>query len=260
MPAEDGPGARPSFGARSGGRAPSRPGARPKALLFDLDGTVLDTNALIVESFQHTLGELLGISITAEELYPYFGEPLRDTMARFSRDRADEMVTHYRTYNIANHDRLTRLFPGLDEVLPALREGGLRLAIVTSKYESTARRGLDLFSLTPLFEVVVGLDATVRHKPDPDPALKALEALDVAPEDAVMVGDSVLDVQCGRRAGTGTAAVGWSVFPREQLVAERPDYWIDEPRDLLVFCDGRSPQGGGRNVLPERLENPGRER
>ncbi|MGE5590351.1 MAG: pyrophosphatase PpaX [Bacillota bacterium] len=208
---------------------------RVKALLLDLDGTVLDTNQLIVKSFQHTLGELLGLTVAAEELYPYFGEPLIHTMARFSPERAEEMVAHYRAFNIAHHDELARVFPGLSEALAQLREGGMRLAIVTSKYSATARRGLDLFGLTPLFETLVTMETTPRHKPDPDPALAALERLDLPPEEAVMVGDSILDVQCGRSAGTGTAVVGWSVFPRAELQASQPDYWLNRPQDLLCF-------------------------
>ncbi len=210
-------------------------GGGVKALLLDLDGTVLDTNQLIVSSFQHTLGELLGLTVTAEQLYPYFGEPLIHTMARFAPDRAEEMVAHYRAYNIAHHDDLARVFPGLGDVLRRLREGGVRLAIVTSKYAPTAKRGLDLFGLTPLFETLVTMETTPRHKPDPAPAVAALERLDLPPEETVMVGDSVLDVECGRGAGTATAVVGWSVFPRQDLLASRPDYWLDRPDDLLQF-------------------------
>ena len=219
-------------GTPSGGVAAPR---RFKALLFDLDGTVLDTNQLIVSSFQHTLGELLGLPVTAEDLYPFFGEPLIHTMARYAPDRAEELVAHYRAYNLAQHDRLAHVFPGLGPVLSALRESGLRLAIVTSKYEPTARRGLDLFGLTSLFEAMVTMESTTRHKPDPDPALRALELLGLEPQETAMVGDSVLDVQCGRNAGTATAVVGWSVFPRRELLASEPDYWIERPEDLLQF-------------------------
>ncbi len=212
------------------------------AVLFDLDGTLIDTNHLIVTSFQHVLRTWLGLEVSPEEVYPYFGEPLRTTLARFDPGRADALTEAYRKFNRSQHDRLVRRFPGMNEAVAALQEAGVRLAVVTSKYTDLARRGLSVCGLEEHFPVVVGVDQTERHKPEPDPALRALELLGVAPGPQVlMVGDSLLDLRCGRAAGCRTAAVGWAVN-RDALAAGEPDYWLERPADLVsVVLSGAAP-------------------
>ncbi len=213
-------------------------------ILFDLDGTLINTNDLIVASFQHTLREKLGREVPADEIRQYFGEPLATTMARYAPDRQRELVAFYRQFNHANHDRLLRQFPGVPEMVRTLHGAGVTLAVVTSKRTALARRGLRVSGLDPYFTTLVGADDTEKHKPDPAPALLALEWLGERPGGHVlMVGDSRYDILCGRGAGVRTAAVGWSAQSREALEAARPDYWIDQPRDLvqLVLGQAKSP-------------------
>lgn len=203
-------------------------------VLFDLDGTLINTNDLILASFQHTLREKLGLEVPPEEIYQYFGEPLVYTMARYAPDRAEELADFYRVFNHANHDQLLRNFEGVSEALSTLHTAGVQLAIVTSKHVALARRGLRVANLDKYFPVVVGMDETEKHKPEPEPALLALQRLGVEPGPHVlMVGDSRFDILCGRNAGCKTAAVGWTVQDRAQLAESRPDFWLEQPGDLV---------------------------
>lgn len=207
-------------------------------VLFDLDGTLLDTNHLIVTSFRHVFKEKLGLDVPAEEIYQYFGEPLTTTMARYSPERAVELTDFYRVFNVANHDLLLREFKGVREMLQQLHQAGVKLGVVTSKKTDMAWRGLKVGQLEEYFETVVGMDETEKHKPEAEPALLALKRLGAEPGDHVlMVGDSKFDLLCGRNAGIKTAAVAWTVN-RAPLEEIGPDYWVDEPGDLARIVLG----------------------
>lgn len=218
-----------------------------EAVLFDLDGTLIDTNELILASFSHVLREYLGKTVSRPELVQYFGEPLVNTLGRFAPpERVPDLVQAYRAFNLEHHDQLTRPVPGMREVLERLRSAGIRLAVTTSKMDETAWRGLRLFNLEGSFEVVVGAGQTRRHKPHPDPVLYTLERLGLSPGPRVlMVGDTPHDLDSGRAAGVQTAAVAWSIIPRDVLAACAPDFWLETPADLLRLCLGpeSEPQG-----------------
>lgn len=199
-------------------------------VLFDLDGTLIDTNHLIVTSFQHTLKEKLGLEVSEAAIYKHFGEPLPTTMARYSPDLAEELTDFYRVFNLANHDALVRNFEGVREMLADLRAAGVKLGVVTSKRRDLALRGMQVCGLQDCFDTVVGMDETEKHKPEPEPVFLALERLGARPgAHVLMVGDSRFDVECGRNAGVRTAAVGWTVQDRSGLA---PDYWVESPADL----------------------------
>jgi pyrophosphatase PpaX len=217
---------------------------RFSVVLFDLDGTVIDTNHLIVTTFQHVFREKLNLSVSAEEIYKYFGEPLPQTMARFAPDRANELTDFYRLFNLANHDLLLRQFQGMPETLSRLHSAGVKLGVVTSKRVAMARQGLRVSGLEHYFHAVVGMDETQRHKPDAEPALLALSRLGEQPGGHVLlVGDSKFDILCGRNAGIRTAAVGWTVQDRTELGKTKPDFWVESPGDLvsLVLEQNESP-------------------
>jgi pyrophosphatase PpaX len=208
-------------------------------ILFDLDGTLVDTNHLIVASFQHTLKEKLGLDVPASDLYGHFGEPLPITMDRYAPGRGEELTDFYRVFNQANHDQLIREFVGVREMVAALHATGIRLAVVTSKKTDLAKRGLRASGLSSFFSVVVGMDLTQRHKPEAEPALLALRQLETHPGSHVlMVGDSKYDILCGRNAGVKTAAVRWSVLDPEALAVHKPDYWVERPADLIGLAHG----------------------
>lgn len=154
------------------------------------------------------------------------------------------MVETYRAFNLANHDRLTKVFPGVVETIAGLAEQGVKLGVVSSKIQRTVLRGLRLFDLARYFSTAVCLEETERHKPDPAPVLLALDQLGLTAAETLMVGDSPADLEAGRRAGTATAAVAWSTFSRERLAEAEPTYWLEKMEDLLGLC--RNDGGNGR--------------
>jgi pyrophosphatase PpaX len=208
-------------------------------VLFDLDGTLIDTNHLIVTSFQHTLREKLGLDVGADEIYPYFGEPLPTTLERYAPGRGAELSDFYRLFNLANHDLLLRQFEGVRSMLAQLTQAGVRLGVVTSKKVEMARRGLRVSEMDAFFETVVGMDEVVHHKPHAEPALLALSRMGAPPSDHVlMVGDSRFDILCGKHAGIKTAAVGWTVQNHTTLAESGPDYWVAAPSQLATLVLG----------------------
>ncbi len=208
-------------------------GTRPRAVLFDLDGTLLDTTNLIIASFEYATRTCLGRPMTEAEILPRLGEPLLVTMRELCPEKADELVDAYRRFNLAEHDRLVKLVPGVPDTLQALRNRGLRLAVVSSKIRHTVEKGLNLFRLATFFDAVIGLEDCPAHKPDPGPLLEALRRLEVGPASAVMVGDSPADILAARAAGVRSVAVGWSRLAPETIVAAAPDAVISAMSELL---------------------------
>ncbi len=206
---------------------------RYESILFDLDGTLLNTNELILHTFNYTLQEILGITVPKEQIYATFGRPLREIMAEFDAERADLLLTTYRAYNAQIHDEYVTLFDQVEETLAKLKDLGLKLSVVTSKKGDIAHHGLAHFDLEHYFDAFVGPEDTPGHKPDPAPAQEALKRLHCPPETSIMVGDSPYDILCGQRAGCQTAAVRYSVHAAQKLEALHPNFMLDTLADLV---------------------------
>ena len=203
-------------------------------VLFDLDGTVIDTGSIILASMRHAAREVLGRDFADEELMATVGGPgLEAQMRTLDPDRVDELVRVYRAHNEPLHDEIA-FFHGMDEVLLRLREEGRRLGIVTAKRRATVDLAFARVPLAHLFDTVVGGDETERHKPDPQPLLLALERLGAQPDDAAYVGDSPFDVRAAKAGGLHAIAVTWGgIHARERLEAEEPDAVVDSAGELL---------------------------
>ena len=213
-------------------------------VLFDLDGTVVDTVELIVDSFRHATRTVLGVALPDEVITAGVGRPLMEQMRRLSPERAEELYRVYREYNHLRHDELIREYEGVREMLDALRAAGRRLGIVTSKSADTAAMAFRAVDLGDRFDAVVTASDTAAHKPSPQPLLLCLERLGASPGGALYVGDSPVDIEAGRAAGMATAAVSWGVFSREDLLAARPDHWVESPAELLALCLGQETPAG----------------
>lgn len=205
-------------------------------VLFDLDGTLLDTTGIIVESFRHACLEVLGREIPVGRFMALFGQPLEAQMRVLAPEAAEAMVRSYREYNRAHHKRLVRAFPGVPEALAELLQRGYRLGLVTSKSREFADLGLEIAGLAEYLDIRVYEEDTERHKPNPDPVVKAVALAGAAPERTLYVGDSPFDVQCGRGAGVKTALVGWTTFGEEQLLGVEADFRVEKPASLLEIC------------------------
>jgi len=203
-------------------------------VLFDLDGTVIDSGAIILASMRHAAREVLGVEVPDEQLMAAVGGPgLEAQMQALSLDRADELVTVYRAHNEPLHDELI-CCAGMDEILVQLKDEGRRLGIVTAKRRQTVELAFARIPIEHLFETVVGGDETKKHKPDPAPLLLALERLGAAPDDAVYVGDAPFDVKAAKAAGLYSVGVSWGgIHGRERLEAEEPDALVDTTEELL---------------------------
>ena len=208
---------------------------RPTAVLFDLDGTLIDSIALIVNSALYAFEKCGHPAPAAEEWLEDLGLPLRTMFGRFIRDesRIADLVAGYREYQLENHDRLVRPYDEVAATLEALHARGHALAVVTSKAEPLAQRGLTHVGLDGFFDVVVGLESCTRHKPDPEPVNIALDRLGIVPEAAAFVGDSPHDMAAGRAAGVTTIAALWGPFTRAQLASSEPDHYIERMGELL---------------------------
>jgi pyrophosphatase PpaX len=219
----------------------------PEAVLFDLDGTLIDTTDLILASCQHTFARhLKGGCPPREALIATFGRSLPESLLEIAvAEGADDpaafaadMLATYRAHNDEHHDTLIRPFEGVEPMLGSLRATGLRLGVVTSKRERSARIGMARYGLGDFFEVGIFHDDTVLHKPDPAPLILGAQRLRVAPERTIYVGDSVHDVTAGRAAGMRTIAAAWGPFPRAALDAAGPNHLADQPSDVVLLVNG----------------------
>ncbi|MBS4190327.1 pyrophosphatase PpaX [Bacillus sp. FJAT-49705] len=202
-------------------------------VLFDLDGTLIDTNELIISSFLHTLGSYYPDKYKREDVLPFMGPTLTETFASINPEKLDEMIAMYREFNLSKHDQLVKEFPTVFETVRTLKESGYKIAIVSTKIHKNIEKGLKLTKLDQFFDVVIALDHVQKPKPDPEPILKALDLLGSKPEEAIMVGDNSYDILGGKNAGTKTAGVAWSAKGKEHLMGFEPDYILDTMADLL---------------------------
>ena len=206
---------------------------RFSVVLFDLDGTVIDSGAIILASMRHAAKEVLGTEVPDEELMAAVGGPgLEAQMRALAPDRVDELVTVYRAHNEPLHEGLACRV-GMDSVLVRLKDEGLRLGIVTAKRRATVELAFAQIPIEHLFETVVGGDETERHKPDPEPLLLALARLGARPEETAYVGDAPFDVRAAKAAGLYAVGVTWGgIHTRERLEGEEPDALVDTPEEL----------------------------
>ena len=219
---------------------PSRtPAPRPFALLFDLDGTLVDSIDLLLAAFRHTFETHLGSAPSDEEWIAGIGTPLVSQIRAFVKDEAmvEQMMSTYRVFQREHHDRLLREFEGVRDTLALLKARGHPIALVTSKMNDLAHRALQYATLDALVDEVVGFDSCARHKPEPEPVLIALERLGYPSEDAIFVGDSPHDISAGNAAGVISVAALWGPFSRAALEAASPRYLLSNIGDLPALVE-----------------------
>jgi pyrophosphatase PpaX len=208
---------------------------RLRTVLFDLDGTLIDSIRLILDSFHHTLAAF-GLSAQEDAVWMSgIGVPLTVHLRRFAADDATlaAMIAAYRAYNLEHHDARVKAYPGVVEAVRALRAEGIRIGVVTSKALIGTRRGLAAAGIADAVEAIVSADDVVNPKPHREPVDRAVALLSADPRTTLFVGDSVHDMRSGRAAAVRTGAALWGPFRREDLAETEPDHWLESPMDVV---------------------------
>jgi len=209
-----------------------------KAVLFDVDGTLLDTIPLIVETYQFIYQKWLNRPGDMTEILSGIGMPLEDYFRRFPAELSENMKNDYLNYNRNNLDTHVGIFLQVPPLLAALKERGIPMGIVTSKRMATARHSLCDFGLESFFQVIIAKESTRVHKPEAEPVLEGMRQLGLSdPGRVVFVGDSLHDLLCARNAGCRSAIVDWTAMPVDELRAACPDLWLTGSSQLLSFLD-----------------------
>lgn len=208
--------------------------------LFDLDGTVLDTYAPILESMRYATKTVFGEALPDSKLVSMVGQPLVTQMQAFAAERgcgsevADELTRVYREYNERDLDEKSFPFPGIPEAIASLKNAGFTVGVVTSKRAVLATKSLKTHGLFDVFACVNGAEDSTAHKPDPDPLLTAAKKLGVSPDRCVYVGDSPYDLQAAHAANMPCVGVAWGkFFGREILLEQMPSVLIASPEELV---------------------------
>ena len=206
-----------------------------RTVLFDLDGTLIDSIRLILDSYHHTLSQHQLPARSDDDWLKGIGTPLHVQFAEWQGhpERLQAMISTYREYNLKHHDRMVTVYPGVVDAVRDLKAAGMATGLVTSKNRQGALRGLKLVGLEALMDVMVCADEVTNPKPHPEPVEKAVALLGAEPATTVYVGDSVHDMHSGRAAGVKTAAALWGPFGRSHLEGARPDYWLERPGELV---------------------------
>ncbi|CAM4472113.1 pyrophosphatase PpaX [Paenibacillus tarimensis] len=206
---------------------------RINTVLFDLDGTILDTNELIIQSFMHALKDIVPAGFSREHMIPSMGMPLAYQMQKFSGlEDVSHLIAAYREINLRLHDDLVTAFPYVNEVMERLHRSGFKQGVVTTKMRLTTDRGLAFVGLRDYVQSVITVDDVEHPKPHPEPVLKAIKELNADPAATLMVGDSVVDIQAANEAGAISVGVAWSLKGAEVLRDAGAKHIIQDMRDL----------------------------
>jgi phosphoglycolate phosphatase len=200
--------------------------------LFDLDGTLMDSQMDICGSVQCVLSARGHAEVPHEVLRRYIGKHLLEEFADlgYSPEASQELMAEYRVVYAGRKHAATKVYPGM---AAALAKMGGRKSTATTKGTPMARIVLEQFELIRYFDHVQGTDG-FPHKPEPDVLLRSMEALGARPQDCLFIGDSTADMEAGKRAGIRTCAVTWGYGEHEELARWEPDFWAHAPHDLLA--------------------------
>lgn len=216
---------------------------RYEAVLFDYDGTIVDSNPVIVASWQHMAKKFIGHEIPEDILRKTFGLLLMDGFKVIANEYglpSDEKTLHEMdvTYSSYQKEHIVGgypVFPGMIELIKDLHRAGVKLGIVTSRRMKSVHEGLEDYGIKDCFSFVVCAETTNIHKPNGYPAKLCCEKLLVDPKDAVMVGDSKYDIACGNNAGCSSIFVNWSFSNTKEDIEEysKATYYVDSAKEIF---------------------------
>lgn len=202
-----------------------------KAVLFDNDGTLLDTNKLIFDSYKEAFRVVLKREADYDEIMSLYGRPLYSSLMEYGC-KGKELYNAYREYNERLHDSVAKPFPGAVEGVIAVKEIGFTTGMVSSKRCELLDKGIKIMRLENTFDTIVTPEDTEKTKPDPEPLLCAAERLGVRAKECIYVGDSVFDFIAARSAGMRICAVKYSLTAAERIAEFKPEYYVNSISEL----------------------------
>lgn len=207
-------------------------------IIFDLDGTLIDTNTLIHRSFEYVFKKYKpDYTLSETELLSFLGPPLKATLGKyFDASLMDELVDCYNEHNLSSHKEYVTVYPHVYETLQTLKDEGYPLAIFTTKSYRAAMVGIQLFDLEKYFDIIIAGDQVAKVKPDPL-GIEMIMAQSSSKQ-AVMVGDSTSDILAGKNAGVYTIGVDWSPKGSQSLEELHPDLMISDMEEIIPFVRG----------------------
>ncbi len=208
-----------------------------QAILFDLDGTLLDSRAQDEEQIRRLLINILGSKASPELIARYYGMSSRRILEELAPNRIEELLPVLEDLQRQTTD-LTTVFAGVKSTVDKLAQAGFSLGVVTSKTRQETKISRMAYDLPESIKVWVAVDDVSCPKPDPAPIRKALELLSCLPNETVMIGDTYFDMQAGRAAGTKIGAALWGYVDRKRLLSFNPEFLFYSPVDLekLIQC------------------------
>ena len=216
-------------------------------VLFDFDGTVIDTTDAVLKAWQHTYDVLRPGEYDEAECLSTFGEQLDMSMHRhFPEVPTQQAVDIYRNWQRARLDILAHEIPGVLDALAAIKAAGFKTGLVTSRHKDTAEILFDMFKVRDLFDVLLMSEDTEKHKPDPEPIDKALSMLGSAPARSIYIGDALYDLLTAHNAGVDFALVMWTRTYKVECdddgaplravsdkTDDQPEYFIQTPAEII---------------------------
>lgn len=209
-----------------------------KYILFDFDGTLIDSNEAVISTLNLTAIKHRGTPFTDAELNEILGKPIEEQVKILSEEEVDDLTDFYRIEYRKVRDHLTKAYEGVEEMLIKLKELGLKIGIVSNKGRSGIDHGLDMFQMAEWIDISISKNDVTIPKPDPEGIFAALEGLGgsrTEVDKTIFVGDSVHDIESGKRAGCKTILVGWTLLPLETFKETAPDYIAESPETLFEY-------------------------
>ena len=215
---------------------------RFSCVIFDVDGTLSQTNQLIFASFNHVLDKYLGKILSEREIIALFGPPEEGGLVKLLGEAtAKEAEVDLYAFYSDNHDAMAYLHSGMKELLNYLKHQGLKLAVFTGKGRRTTEITLGKLGISEYFDVIVTGTEVVHHKPNPEGIQRVMSTLGVSPTEVLMVGDALSDVKASRAAGVKVAAAAWDSYDRDRLLQAEADYVFHSPAEMLSWFKSLQP-------------------
>lgn len=202
-------------------------------IIFDFDGTIINTNALIEEGLNHFSYMHRGYHFTKDELLKLAGKPLESQMATIDAKLSKLLVEQFRSWYSDHHNKKTSAFPGMIGLLKFLKNLNLNLAIVTNNSRASLEMGLKHLGIEDLFHFTLSRDEVRATKPDPDGLYEVLKKFDIQPHEAIFIGDTDNDILAAKAAGIKSTMVAWSILDKETIRNLNPDHILFDPPQLL---------------------------